>query len=79
MGQTLRRAGLLLGLGLVAAACGGEEQPSSSASGGTATPAPAPAITFQVTGDPEETRVYKELAESYKADTGRTVTIDEVP
>ncbi len=38
-----------------------------------------PAITFQVTGDPEETRVYRELADSYKQDTGRTVNIVEVP
>jgi multiple sugar transport system substrate-binding protein len=37
------------------------------------------AITFQVTGDPEETRVYKELAASYERETGRTVNIDEVP
>ena len=38
-----------------------------------------PAITFQVTGDPEETQVYKELAEQYKTETGRTVNIVEVP
>ena len=38
-----------------------------------------PAISFQVTGDPEETRVYKELAQSYAQDTGRTVNVVEVP
>jgi multiple sugar transport system substrate-binding protein len=37
------------------------------------------AISFQVTGDPEETRVYRELAELYKRETGRTVRIVEVP
>jgi multiple sugar transport system substrate-binding protein len=37
------------------------------------------AITFQVTGDPEETRVYRELAEQYRRQTGRTVELVEVP
>ena len=36
-------------------------------------------ITFQVTGDPEETAGYRELAESYRKETGRTVQIVEVP
>ena len=76
MGQTLRRAGLLLGLGLGAAACGGEDPDSKTRK---AAAKPVPAIAFQVTGDPEETRVYKELAELYKQDTGRTVNVVEVP
>jgi multiple sugar transport system substrate-binding protein len=74
MGQRLMRAGLMLGLGFGAAACGGDDpepQPGRAA--------PVPAITFQVTGDPEETRVYKELATSYKHETGNTVTVVEVP
>jgi multiple sugar transport system substrate-binding protein len=37
------------------------------------------AITFQVTGDPEETRVYRELADQYRRQTGRTVEVVEVP
>jgi multiple sugar transport system substrate-binding protein len=40
--------------------------------------APAP-ITFQVTGDPEETQVYGELVRAYKAATGGTVNIVNVP
>jgi multiple sugar transport system substrate-binding protein len=36
-------------------------------------------ITFQVTGDPEETRVYRELAELYERETGRAVEVVEVP
>ena len=36
-------------------------------------------ISFQVTGDPEETRVYTELADLYKQRTGRSVKIVEVP
>ena len=77
MGQTLSRAGLLLGLAFGGVACGGDDDPAPAA---RSTPdKPVAAITFQVTGDPEETRVYKELAESYKRDTGRTVNIDEVP
>jgi multiple sugar transport system substrate-binding protein len=36
-------------------------------------------ITFQVTGDPEETRVYRELAERYQRQTGRRVEVVEVP
>lgn len=76
MGQTLTRAGVMLGLALGAVACGGED-PDAGA-GGTAEK-PVPAISFQVTGDPEETRVYRDLAESYKLQTGRTVKIVEVP
>lgn len=37
-----------------------------------------PAITFQITGDPEETQVYGELAKAYKARTGGEVKILEV-
>jgi multiple sugar transport system substrate-binding protein len=36
-------------------------------------------ITFQVTGDPEETRVYRELADVYRQETGRRVSVVEVP
>jgi multiple sugar transport system substrate-binding protein len=36
-------------------------------------------ISFQVTGDPEETRVYRELAELYRRQTGRSVEVVEVP
>jgi multiple sugar transport system substrate-binding protein len=36
-------------------------------------------ITFQVTGDPEETRVYRELAELYQQRTGGRVELIEVP
>jgi multiple sugar transport system substrate-binding protein len=39
----------------------------------------AGAIDFQVTGDPEETRVYRELAKVYERETGRTVRVIEVP
>jgi multiple sugar transport system substrate-binding protein len=73
MGQTLTRLGVMAGLALGAAGCGSDDAPDAAATKET------PAITFQVTGDPEETRVYTELAESYKAETGRTVTIVEVP
>jgi multiple sugar transport system substrate-binding protein len=76
MGQTLTRVGVALGLALGAAACGGEDP---DAGAGAGTEKAAPAISFQVTGDPEETRVYRELADSYKRDTGRTVNIVEVP
>ncbi|MDA0183381.1 sugar ABC transporter substrate-binding protein [Solirubrobacter phytolaccae] len=65
----------MVALGL--SGCGGEDEPAAAR--GTATAEAVPEITFQVTGDPEETRVYKDLAESYKRDTGRTVKIDEVP
>ncbi len=73
MGTTLRGVALLLGLGLGVMACGGDED------AGTPQGAAVPAITFQVTGDPEETRVYKELAAQYKTDTGNTVNVVEVP
>ena len=73
MGTTLRGVALLLGLGLGLMACGGDEAAP------TATDEALPAITFQVTGDPEETRVYKELAAQYKTDTGNTVNVVEVP
>jgi multiple sugar transport system substrate-binding protein len=72
MGATLRGVGLLLGLGVGLAACGEQEtkRPQEQAKS---------AITFQVTGDPEETRVYKELAAQYERDTGNTVKVVEVP
>ena len=73
MGQTLRRAAVLLALAVAPAA-------ATTTTGAASTPrSRCPAITFQVTGDPEETRVYKELAEPYKQETGRTVNVDEVP
>jgi multiple sugar transport system substrate-binding protein len=61
----MRRLALIVLLAF--AGCG-----SDSASGGGS-------ITFQVTGDPEETRVYRELAEVYRRQTGRTVEVVEVP
>lgn len=77
MDKTVRlvaaRLALAVALAVGAGACGGDDEPSAGASG------EAPKITFQVTGDPEETRVYNELAERYKAETGRTVEIVEVP
>jgi len=76
MGQTLRGVGLVVGLALTLAACGGDEAGTSATPQGDKA---LPAITFQVTGDPEETRVYKELAESYKTETGNTVNVVEVP
>jgi multiple sugar transport system substrate-binding protein len=62
-------AGVLV---MALAACGSDEEDGG---GGGA----MPAISFQVTGDPEETRVYGELADVYKRQTGRTVRIVEVP
>ena len=76
MGQTLRRAGVMLALGWSGVACGGEE---NATTGGEKQEKAVPAISFQVTGDPEETRVYKELAQSYAQETGRTVNVVEVP
>ena len=63
---------LVAGLALGAGACGSDDD-GDSAGGAEA------AITFQVTGDPEETRVYRELADLYRRETGRTVRIVEVP
>jgi multiple sugar transport system substrate-binding protein len=60
-----------LALAVLLGACGGDDD---DASGGGAGP-----ITFQVTGDPEETRVYRDLADLYKRETGRTVKVIEVP
>jgi multiple sugar transport system substrate-binding protein len=64
---------LALACGVVA--CGGDDEPAPAGEAEKA----VPAITFQVTGDPEETQVYTDLAQQYKTDTGRTVTIVEVP
>jgi multiple sugar transport system substrate-binding protein len=75
MGTTLRGVALLLGLGLGLMACGGDEAAPTT----DGVDKRLPAITFQVTGDPEETRVYKELAAQYKTDTGNTVNVVEVP
>ena len=67
--------GVIAALVLALAACGGD----GDGTGGTASEdAELPAISLQVTGDPEETRVYSELAEKYKADTGREVEVVEV-
>ena len=52
------------------AGCGSDDGGSGDAAG---------SITFQVTGDPEETRVYRELAEIYRDQTGREVEVVEVP
>jgi multiple sugar transport system substrate-binding protein len=68
--MSARAALLVLALALGAGACG-----SDGGSGGGVDAA----ITFQVTGDPEETRVYHELADSYREQTGRSVRIVEVP
>ncbi|HEX6026541.1 MAG TPA: sugar ABC transporter substrate-binding protein [Solirubrobacter sp.] len=72
MDKTVRVMAACLALAFCAGACGDDDEPAPS---GETTPA----ITFQVTGDPEETRVYTELAQQYKAETGRTVKIIEVP
>ena len=61
----------LAAIGLLAAALAGFGDDAAGGGGGS--------ITFQVTGDPEETRVYKELAGLYKQQTGRTVNVVEVP
>ena len=53
---------LVAGLALGAGACGSDDD-GDSAGGAEA------AITFQVTGDPEETRVYRELADLYRRET----------
>jgi multiple sugar transport system substrate-binding protein len=66
-----RVAGLAVALALGACACGSD---GDGGSGGADA-----AITFQVTGDPEETRVYRELADMYRDQTGRSVRIAEVP
>jgi multiple sugar transport system substrate-binding protein len=65
----VRRLAAAALLALALAGCGGDG--GSGEAGGS--------ITFQVTGDPEETRVYGELAELYRRQTGRTVKIVEVP
>ena len=75
MDTTVRVAAACLALAFGTAACGGDDEPASTGEAEKA----VPAISFQVTGDPEETQVYTQLAEQYKADTGRTVNIVEVP
>ncbi len=75
MDKTVRVLAACLALGFGAAACGSDDEPTSPGEPDKT----VPAITFQVTGDPEETRVYTELAEQYKTETGRTVKIVEVP
>ena len=62
----------LAAIALVALAAGCGSDGGGEAGGGGS-------ITFQVTGDPEETRVYRELAETYKRQTGRVVEVVEVP
>ena len=64
----MRRLAAIALVGLTAAGCG-----SNGGGGGDGS------ISFQVTGDPEETRVYRELAEIYRRQTGRTVEVVEVP
>jgi len=66
-------ASLVVALALGAGACG------SDGNGGGGGGSADVAITFQVTGDPEETRVYRELADTYRERTGRSVRIVEVP
>jgi multiple sugar transport system substrate-binding protein len=67
----MRRLAAVLALAAALGGCGSGDD--DGAGGGPAT------ITFQVTGDLEETRVYRELADMYKRDTGNTVQIVEVP
>jgi multiple sugar transport system substrate-binding protein len=65
---------LAIGVAVLAlAGCGSDDDDGGGGEGSM------PAISFQVTGDPEETRVYGELAELYKRETGRTVRVIEVP
>ena len=54
--------------------CGGEGGSGEGTAGKGLEP-----ITLQVTGDPEETQVYGELVKAYKAATGGTVNVVEVP
>jgi multiple sugar transport system substrate-binding protein len=75
MDTTVRVAAACLALVLGAWACGGDDDPAPAGEGEKS----VPAISFQVTGDPEETQVYTQLAEQYKSETGRTVKIVEVP
>lgn len=75
-------AGKVRWLGVIAAAaalaaCGGDGDDGATTGAG-AGDEQLPEITFQVTGDPEETRVYGELADKYKAETGNTVKLVEV-
>jgi multiple sugar transport system substrate-binding protein len=72
MDKTVRAAAACLALAFAAVACGSDDEPATSRDA-------VPAITFQVTGDPEETRVYTELADQYRTETGRTVKIVDVP
>lgn len=65
----MRRLAAIIALALLAG-CGSD----GGGGGGGGGP-----ITFQVTGDPEETRVYRELAERYEQKTGSRVEIVEVP
>jgi multiple sugar transport system substrate-binding protein len=65
----MRRLALTV-LVLALAGCGSDD----GGGGGAGDP-----ITFQVTGDPEETRVYRELADVYRQETGRRVNVVEVP
>jgi multiple sugar transport system substrate-binding protein len=66
----MRLVAFALVLALALAGCGSDD-------GGAGDPDAA--IAFQVTGDPEETRVYRELAEIYRRETGRRVDVIEVP
>ena len=74
----MRRRAILAAVAAAAlafAGCGGDDEDAGGGSGG----GELGPIKFQVTGDPEETRVYGELAASYRRETGRTVEIVEVP
>jgi multiple sugar transport system substrate-binding protein len=64
----VRRLAAIVLVGVAVAGCGSNGGGGSDGS-----------ITFQVTGDPEETRVYRELAEIYRRQTGRSVQVVEVP
>ena len=51
----------------------GDDEPAGGGGG-----AQLPAITFQVTGEPDETAVYGRLVKAYKAATGATVRVNAV-
>ena len=73
MGRTMRDAWRWSGR------AGARRRPAGPTAAAAAAEGADAAITFQVTGDPEETRVYRELADLYRRQTGRSVRIVEVP
>ena len=69
----------LAGLAAAAVLAGCSDEASLSGSG-TDADGPTPSLTFQVSGDPEETSVYAAIATAYN-ETGPATTVDvvEVP